>query len=469
MCIIVFDDRAPGKRLDRDVLKRCQETNPHGMGVMWSNLRHLKVWHSMDDFDGIWQRYCSARNAGYPVAVHFRVTTHGESSVENCHPFIVEPGEVAFMHNGTFTSVLRHLPKDSKLSDTAYFNEHILKLLPVDWMDEPLLIEAVDRMAGDSRILAMNKLGETITFNKHKGFTHDGVWFSHDRTKHYLLTGAKLEPTAKPIRTTPTIGYGYGGWDDDLDDFDVPARPSGKALAPSKKAGEDAGRHTILLFDHIGTARYHTGFLEYFDDAKLKSHRLWAVDDGPESMMPVIEKVPLNDTFGVYGRLAVIRAPNVIEALAEAEVLLDASSASGVDTILNFVPVHCIKKNRILSAYVGITDTKKMDQSNLLYPVPYGDWWKWDNPYKYYDPSYFGSDEPATLDLTPLNDDTPTICIDDSCQLPERDKYECPECKETYTIAYFAYPSTKSKQKQHMLWCYACTRQYPVSPIEART
>ncbi len=60
---------------------------------------------------------------GKEAVLHFRLSTHGTKTEENCHPFEVLPG-LYFLHNGILPIACS---KDKKRSDTWHFAELVLK------------------------------------------------------------------------------------------------------------------------------------------------------------------------------------------------------------------------------------------------------------------------------------------------------------------------------------------------------
>lgn len=211
MCLIVLDKRENStERVSRDVLERCVEKYPHGLGIMWPHEGQLRIWKSLDDFDGLWNRYTSARDRGARTALHFRYTTEGDTTWENCHPFwVFEPDPenqsqygLGFMHNGTMRRLTKHLPKG--FSDSRYLAEDVLQKAPFA-ISSPAFKEMLRGIGWDDRFLFMDGKGRVTIVNESVGFWHKGVWYSHDRDRAFVLHG--YQPKAK------TQGHDHGASD----------------------------------------------------------------------------------------------------------------------------------------------------------------------------------------------------------------------------------------------------------------
>lgn len=256
MCIIALDTRHGNEeRLDRDVLERCFEKNPHGIGMMWpwkdkDDNPILKTWKSLDDFDGMWDRYTTVRDAGGIVAVHFRKTSVGDTNEANLHPFMYgDRNDFAFMHNGTIKPLERIAKKlDDGISDTRLFQKDIFNQLPIGWIGTPSLYSMVYNFIGRSRLLFMDAGGNWTIMNAHIGHwwpdDHKGknakrhVWFSNTKHKHYIQTGKE------PRIITGGYGQGYNYADKNG------AKKSGKG-----KSGADTKNSSIDSSDEKDTTK----------------------------------------------------------------------------------------------------------------------------------------------------------------------------------------------------------------------
>lgn len=197
MCIIALhpkkqaDDKDSLDRLPRDLLWRCRETYTDGMGIMYPAEDDYRIvtYRTMNDFDQIWNRYTTARDKNLPVAVHFRRTTAGNNSVDNCHPMRIADREVAFMHNGTLDGYTDLIDEDDDISDTRFFKKNVLDQMPLGFLQNDGLWHTIDQVTGRNRLLFMDGKGRWDVFNSSVGFWWKGVWFSHSRDRSYITTG----------------------------------------------------------------------------------------------------------------------------------------------------------------------------------------------------------------------------------------------------------------------------------------
>jgi len=65
-----------------------------------------------------------------PMAIHFRLATHGDRTIANVHPFRMDEHTMV-IHNGIFP-----IEDDGSRSDTAVFVEDVLPKLGATWMDD---------------------------------------------------------------------------------------------------------------------------------------------------------------------------------------------------------------------------------------------------------------------------------------------------------------------------------------------
>ena len=120
MCIIVVKPenvRVPSRK----TLFRCWERNDHGAGFMYpGNDGQVHIAKGFLEFDPLWE---SIKNfpKHLPLVIHFRLASHGEISIGNCHPFPLDRDwgklgdarqkcNVAICHNG----IIPHLGENGK-------------------------------------------------------------------------------------------------------------------------------------------------------------------------------------------------------------------------------------------------------------------------------------------------------------------------------------------------------------------
>lgn len=131
MCIIAAKPRGidmPSK----ETIRRMWYGNPDGAGIMYSNGKSVvihKGFMKLSDFEAELEKLSKTvdlKKAG--VVMHFRITTHGGTKPENCHPFPVSQKlsrlrqtrlstNIGVAHNG----VISITPRDRTISDTMEY------------------------------------------------------------------------------------------------------------------------------------------------------------------------------------------------------------------------------------------------------------------------------------------------------------------------------------------------------------
>ena len=147
MCIIVY--KPAGIELpSKDTLRECWDNNPHGAGLMWPDGERVnlqKGYMSWEEFETALDDVTKGIDVtSTPMALHFRIATHGAIVPGCCHPFAVKDSfermrqtkisaEVGFMHNGTLSG----LETDDETSDSMAFAKSVL--VPLKAMCEDFL------------------------------------------------------------------------------------------------------------------------------------------------------------------------------------------------------------------------------------------------------------------------------------------------------------------------------------------
>jgi glutamine amidotransferase len=181
MCLLTF--LPPGVMPDCAALLNGALTNNDGHGfaiVANVNLivrRGMDAAELVDAFDQLRHQYPAG-----PALFHSRFTTHGNTSLDNCHPFPVggDPRTV-LAHNGILPSVVQPAKGDVR-SDTRIAAEEFLttfgslrvrrtRLRLERWMaaHNKMVILTVDRRFRERAYI----------LNETSGIWHDGIWYSN--------------------------------------------------------------------------------------------------------------------------------------------------------------------------------------------------------------------------------------------------------------------------------------------------
>lgn len=191
MCIIVYKPAGielPGK----ETLRECWDNNPHGAGLMWADGNRVnlqKGYMSWDEFEAALDEVTKSIDAAStPMALHFRIATHGAIVPGCCHPFAVKDSfermrqteisaEVGFMHNGTLSG----LETDDDTSDSMAFAKSVLvplKAMCEDFLSDKRAVRIIESSTQGSRFLLMAKDGDVRTFGR--WIEEDGVLYSNE-------------------------------------------------------------------------------------------------------------------------------------------------------------------------------------------------------------------------------------------------------------------------------------------------
>jgi len=211
MCLLTF--MHAGCTPDINDLKTGADNNPDGFGFAIHAGTHI-VHASGLNFDAVLDRFLTERqNHSGPALFHSRITTHGGTSLENCHPFQVGRDTNTIMaHNG----MLPINARDGK-SDTRIFAE---ELFP-SWggastLNSKRMRKKLSKFADGSKLVFLSAnpdvQNDFYIINENLGHWDNGVWWSNNSYKwstySYATTWKKHDKRA----------YAWD-LDDDEDDY----------------------------------------------------------------------------------------------------------------------------------------------------------------------------------------------------------------------------------------------------------
>lgn len=217
MCLLIY--ASPGSTPTKKALRTAGANNPDGFGFAFA-LGHRIVRHRSMNLDETVELFHEMR-AEHPKAhalFHLRITTHGGTNLDNCHPFMVDDG-IVLGHNG----MLPIKEKDGK-SDTRQFAEEWLPNLGVkEVLDNPAEFAELEKFARGSKlcILSVDKRLDKPVYLVNEGDGHwdKGVWYSNNSYKYTRIHSAYGYGSAKSnYATTYIMGERITPADDSLDD-----------------------------------------------------------------------------------------------------------------------------------------------------------------------------------------------------------------------------------------------------------
>lgn len=125
MCLLTL--MPDGINIDYEKAREAAKSNPDGFGFAIHAGNAIIKDHDMD-FDKLWGRWADLRQTYTGAALfHWRISTHGTTSIDNCHPFNVgNDDQTVLGHNGILPITM---PIHDKRSDTKLFAEYVLPKL----------------------------------------------------------------------------------------------------------------------------------------------------------------------------------------------------------------------------------------------------------------------------------------------------------------------------------------------------
>jgi glutamine amidotransferase len=176
-----------------DALVCACANNPDGFGYAVHTGKTIITGRGMNHNDVI-DRFLTTREKhmnGWAM-FHARMTTHGETVKENCHPFRVGGSpETILAHNGILSNV--KIPAGDKRSDTRVFAEDLLPAR-LNILDNKKKFKKLEKWAGGSKVAVFStdrRLNKAVYIINEKlgSWDDDGLWWSNSSYKQsYYIT-----------------------------------------------------------------------------------------------------------------------------------------------------------------------------------------------------------------------------------------------------------------------------------------
>jgi len=211
MCLLIYS--APNTTIPTSHLREAAINNPDGFGFAIRTRKGIITHRSMD-IDDVIERWDfeRARHSRSHAMFHLRITTHGGTNIDNCHPFEVERG-VVLGHNGM-------LPIEEKdgMSDTRQFATEWLPTMGVEVLDDPKEFSDIEHFARGSKMVILSnsdKLSSPVYIvNEKDGHWLDGVWYSNSSYKPWRPIGQRIQYDSP--RYSPIYSSGWEPQEEDL-------------------------------------------------------------------------------------------------------------------------------------------------------------------------------------------------------------------------------------------------------------
>lgn len=250
MCIAIY--KPVGKTIDKKTFEQCFKNNSDGCGFAYVNLEDssIVIEKSME-FEDFYSKYTTAieSNPESNFIIHFRIRTHGETNLDNCHPFRINDSQ-AFIHNGIISKA--KVDPDKKKSDTQMFNEEYLQNLPYQWEKSAPIIKILNDYLGTSKLCILTSDNSVVIVNESCGHWEDDIWwsnYSHRCLKTYSKYTGKEVITHNSYPINKNTRSKWSGITDKFDNKPAESRSNYLNLAGAGKIGTiPTHKHSNLLF-----------------------------------------------------------------------------------------------------------------------------------------------------------------------------------------------------------------------------
>lgn len=253
MCIIAIK-KAGVKFPSDETLRTMWYNNPDGAGFMFldhGNVTIRKGFMKLSEFmSAIKQARTEVDEIATPFVLHFRITTHGGTKPENCHPFPISDNvellkkpvfhtNIGVAHNG----IIRSVTPRRNISDTMeYIASQMAHMKKIDkrfYRNKNFL--ALIEQAIDSKMAILANDGSITTIGD---FVEDNdMVYSNTSYKPRMWTTKTYSSTSKTASSyTP---YSYGLWGDS-------ESPKGKGVYKALMFLCDSGKENLVVTDSNG-------------------------------------------------------------------------------------------------------------------------------------------------------------------------------------------------------------------------
>ena len=208
MCVIIY--KPAGETVSKKNIEDAWKGNSDGFGLMYYDpeedkvVSHKKLEPTMEEIHEWFDKLKDT-----DAAFHMRITTHGDTIEQLCHPFRVlhrkkHGKDLFFMHNG----IIGKAPKapDKLHSDTTMFNKTLLQPMlsnNPEFMEEETFNDLIEGYIGHSKLLFLDSNGKFTFANRDKFSKLDGT--------DVLVSNTRWQNKPKKAVATGYPNYNYGG------------------------------------------------------------------------------------------------------------------------------------------------------------------------------------------------------------------------------------------------------------------
>jgi hypothetical protein len=175
------------------MLRTSWLNNPDGGGFMYEDSGKLIVRKGFMKFDSFLLAYKKIPDLkNNEVAIHFRIATHGTVCPSNTHPFWIEKGKSALVHNGILSFCSPE--KGIDMSDSEMFIYSHLQPILEDYpgfLDSSSGVNLLEEAIGMSKMIIMRSDMPTVILNEFFGEEFGGNWFSNKTFTTFHRSGCQ--------------------------------------------------------------------------------------------------------------------------------------------------------------------------------------------------------------------------------------------------------------------------------------
>ena len=198
MCIAIL--KPNDKTLDKELLETCSINNPDGCGFAYVDDNGDIIINKFMSFDEFWEEYSKVHN-DRTMLIHFRIATHGNVEIQNCHPFKLND-RMALIHNGIISG---YGSKTKNISDTRDFIAKVIGNISHKMWKNPSFRTLVGKAIGYSKLAILDTDNNYYIINEDKGCWNNGVWFSNNSYKKKEVITSVSNNTFTKTKSNPRI------------------------------------------------------------------------------------------------------------------------------------------------------------------------------------------------------------------------------------------------------------------------
>jgi len=207
MCLLMV---SMGQVPDYNHISNANINNPDGFGFAVHTGDRIITSRGMNPQKTVDKFYDTLDKAGkdFVAIYHSRITTHGDSIVENAHPFKVDGrSDLILAHNGMLPI---HPRAGDRRSDTRIFAEDIMVNMGIEMLDDKHSFARLEDWAAGSKIAILSNAPElrdsVYIVNEHLGAWEGDIWWSNSSYKNaYTFYGTGYYGASRGLWSTDDL------------------------------------------------------------------------------------------------------------------------------------------------------------------------------------------------------------------------------------------------------------------------